>query len=89
MHRQHPFDAFQFDDQAFFDDEIDAERGSEFDALVNDGQVNLVLEVQSGLFELVVQTGIASALEHTGAERGMNLDGSSYHQRADCVRFHE
>jgi len=88
MHRKDSFDALDFDDQAFFDDEIDTERGGEFDALVNDGQVNFVLDIQSGLCELVVQTGSACAFEHASAERGMNLDGCPNHQRTDFVGFH-
>jgi hypothetical protein len=52
MYRKHSFNAFEFDDEAFLDDEVDAIRRSELNSFVNDRQGDLVLETQSGLRQL-------------------------------------
>ena len=88
MNSQHAFDALDLDDEACLDDVVDAVSGRELDTLIDDRKVNLVLEMQAGLDELVVQARVARALEHTRSERGMHLDCGPDHESARFVGFH-
>ena len=88
MHRQHPFDAFQFDDQAFFDDEIDAERSRQLHSFVDDRQVHFVFEVETGLLQLVKQAGIVRTLEQPGAERIVHFQRRTDHRVTRFIRSH-
>ena len=59
MNREHFFDTFDFDDQAVFDDVINAIGRTELDSLVNDRKMDLVLKLQVGLGEFVIEAGVA------------------------------
>jgi hypothetical protein len=63
MHRQNAFNAFEFDNEAFFADVVDSEGSREFDTVVDDGQVNLVFEAEISTRQLVGKAGMVGAFE--------------------------
>ncbi len=62
-----------FDDQAVFDDVIDTVATGEAKSFIDDWQTNLVLEMQAGLGEFVIEAGIARAFKHTGTQNAVHL----------------
>src|SRR5262249_32527875 len=65
-------DTFDFNYQAFFDDEIDAIRRRKSHALVFNWQMNLVLDVQASRPHILQQAGTNRALQNAGSERGVD-----------------
>ena len=63
VNREHFFNTLDLNDQAVLDNEVHSVGGSELNPLVNDGKVQLVLKLQVGLRELVIETGVAGALQ--------------------------
>ena len=89
MNRQHLFHAFDFDDQAIFDNEVNPIGGLELDSLIDNGQANLVLEMQTRLGEFVVHACVTCAFENAGTERRVHSHCRAYDDSAGFVGTHE
>ena len=63
MNWKHSFHAFDFDNEAAFDDEIDPISNWNRDTLIDDWKFDLMLEAQTCLGEFVIQTGVVCAFE--------------------------
>jgi hypothetical protein len=81
--RQQFFDTLDLDDDAFFDDEIDAIRSWELHAFVCHWQADLVLKLQTDSPEFETETSVVCALEESRTQRAMNL-----HRRTDRFVAH-
>ena len=58
MNWKHSFHAFDFDNEAAFDNEVDSIRNRNRDTLIHDWKFDLMLEPQACLGEFVIQTGV-------------------------------
>ena len=74
VERQHFFHCFEFDDDAVFDKKIDSISSLDLDALVNHGQADLVLKMQSIKRKLIVQTCAVGTFQQACAKSRVNFD---------------
>jgi hypothetical protein len=63
MNRQHNLNAFQFDDQASFDNEVDSVGALQSDAAIDNWQADLVFKTQASVGQFVVEARIARTFE--------------------------
>jgi hypothetical protein len=89
VHWQHSLNAFDLDDETFFDDEIDAVRRVKLNAFVHDGQSDFLFKLAARLRELIGQTSAAGTFEDAGTEDSMDAHRGADHDAAGCVWFHE
>jgi hypothetical protein len=87
MDGQYSLDAFEFQNQTVFDDEIDAIRRRQLNAVVNQGKRDLVLNVQPGSRQFVQEAGVVRAFEDAGAESRVDPDRCANHDPAGFVGF--
>src|SRR5215831_5809790 len=73
MEREQFLDGFKFHHDTVFNDEIDAVRTFELDALIDDRQTNLMSEFQTLFGKLISKTRVVGAFEAPGAERGVHF----------------
>jgi hypothetical protein len=89
MDWQNSFHTFDFNDKAVFDDEVHAVGRRQANAVIHNGQVHLVLKMQTGLSQLVIQATIARAFENARAESSVHSHCSAVHDVTGFVGFHE
>ncbi len=89
MNRQENFHALQLNDEASFDNEVDAVGAFQSDAAIDNWKADLVFKAQSSLRQFVVQTRIARTLEDTGTESAMHLHRGPDHYSTRLVWLHE
>src|ERR1051325_1468896 len=88
MHCHQRVDAFDFNDDDSFDDEIDSICGRKVHAGVFNRHWNLALKVQSTVFELVAKRLLVCAFDKPWTETRMNFQGSADDFVTDGVRAH-
>ena len=85
VYGQQLFNAFHFDDEALFDNEVHAIRLGQFHSLVDDRQMHLVLNMQAGVGELIEHAGANGAFQHPGTKGSMHIQRASNHRTACFV----
>ena len=76
-----------FDDDAIFNEQVDAECAGESDAVIFDRDGDFPLDFQAAFFELMGRTDLVDALQQTRPERRMHLESAVNDDRTDAVQF--
>ena len=77
VQRKQFFNCFDFDDDAVFDNKVDAIGGIQLNTLIDDRKPNLMRENYSILSELIAETRIVRALEAASSNSGMDFEGGA------------
>lgn len=77
MHFKGVLNAFHFDKDILFDNEVDAEGTVQWFIFVNDGQRDLPFELQMRRPELPGQAGLIDGLQQSGSCVSVHLDCAS------------
>lgn len=88
MNREQLLHALDFEKQTLLHDEIHSIGRSEGDSLVDEGQTDLMLDVQTGFEHLVEEAGADRAFQHAGAERRVYAQSGLDNDMAGFVRSH-
>ena len=88
MYRIDLLNGLQLHDHLLFDDDVDAEALSIQAATIRKIHESLTLGFQATHRQFPLENGFIDALEQSGAEIAMDLQGSIDHMRRDVVQWY-
>jgi hypothetical protein len=84
----HRLDGLQFQNDQPLDQNVRAESLVELNVVVNDGNRDLPLDVQTSLSQFVSQRDLVDGFQQTGTERFMDLEGAVHDDLSEFVFGH-